>query len=74
MQRRLQNEGTSFQLTLDDVRAGLADHYLRQTPMTSAEIALLLGFKDPLIDVRHRSCVSRFWTFIHPFKRSPAGP
>ncbi|EHS52037.1 Helix-turn-helix, AraC domain-containing protein [Rhizobium sp. PDO1-076] len=46
LQRRLQEEGTSFQLTLDAVRSSLADHYLRKTMMSSAEIALLLGFED----------------------------
>ncbi len=41
LQRRLQQEGTSFQLTLDAVRASLAEHYLRRTMMSSGELALL---------------------------------
>ena len=46
LQRRLQEERTSFQQTLDAVRASLADHYLRKTMMSSAEIAQLPGFED----------------------------
>lgn len=62
LQRRLQEEGTSFQLTLDAVRTGLADHYLRKTAMTSAEIALLLGFEDANSFVR----AFRIWTGTTP--------
>jgi AraC-like DNA-binding protein len=62
LQRRLQEEGTSFQLTLDAVRAALADHYLRKTAMTSAEIALLLGFEDANSFVR----AFRTWTGTTP--------
>ncbi|MYM85713.1 helix-turn-helix domain-containing protein [Rugamonas sp. FT82W] len=46
LQRRLQEEGTSFQQTLDAVRESLAHHYLRNTEMSSAEISFLLGFED----------------------------
>lgn len=46
LQRRLQNEGTSFQQILDNVRKSLALHYLRNTNMPSAEISFLLGFED----------------------------
>ncbi|WP_226860717.1 helix-turn-helix domain-containing protein [Dickeya dianthicola] len=46
LQRRLQNEGTSFQHILDKVRESLALHYLRNTNMSSAEISFLLGFED----------------------------
>jgi AraC-like DNA-binding protein len=62
LQRRLQEEGTSFQLTLDTVRTALADHYLRKTAMTSAEIALLLGFEDANSFVRG----FRSWTGTTP--------
>ena len=47
LQRRLQDEGTSFQRTLDAVRTELAQHYLTRSSMTGAEIAFLLGFEDP---------------------------
>lgn len=46
LQRRLQNEGTSFQQVLDSVRESLAVHYLRNTNMSGAEISFLLGFED----------------------------
>lgn len=46
LQRRLQDEGTTFQQTLDTLRNSLAHHYLRNTAMSSAEISFLLGFED----------------------------
>lgn len=46
LQRRLQEEGTSFQQILDSLRESLAHHYLRTTEMSSAEISFLLGFED----------------------------
>ncbi len=62
LQRRLHEEGTSFQHTLDAVRSSLAEHYLRKTMMTSAEIALLLGFEDANSFVR----AFRGWTGTTP--------
>jgi AraC-like DNA-binding protein len=47
LQRRLQEEGTSFQILLDDTRRELAEQYLAQPQMTLLEIAYLLGFADP---------------------------
>lgn len=47
LQRRLQEEGTSFQSLLDDTRRELAEQYLTQPAMTLLEIAYLLGFADP---------------------------
>ncbi|MFJ2487474.1 AraC family transcriptional regulator [Pseudomonas sp. NPDC087639] len=47
LQRRLQEEGTSFQQLLDDTRRELAEQYLAQPSMTLLEIAYLLGFADP---------------------------
>lgn len=46
LQRRLKDEGTSFQQILDKVRQSLAHHYLRNTTMSGAEISFLLGFED----------------------------
>ncbi|WP_155623617.1 AraC family transcriptional regulator [Burkholderia territorii] len=46
-QRRLKDEGTSFQDTLDTVRESLARHYLTNSSMSGAEISFLLGFEDP---------------------------
>lgn len=62
LQRRLQEEGSSFQQTLDAVRSSLAEHYLRKTMMSSAEIALLLGFEDANSFVR----AFRVWTGTTP--------
>lgn len=47
LQRRLQEEGTSFQQLLDDTRRELAEQYLAQPNLTLLEIAYLLGFADP---------------------------
>ncbi|MBM3108902.1 AraC family transcriptional regulator [Pseudomonas sp. V1] len=47
LQRRLQDEGTSFQTLLDDTRRELAEQYLAQPNMTLLETAYLLGFADP---------------------------
>lgn len=47
LQRRLQEEGTSFQALLDVTRRELAEQYLAQPGMTLLEAAYLLGFADP---------------------------
>jgi AraC-like DNA-binding protein len=47
LQRRLQDEGTSFQRLLDDTRRELAEQYLAQPNLTLLEAAYLLGFADP---------------------------
>jgi AraC-like DNA-binding protein len=47
LQRRLQDDGTSFQRVLDTTREELARHYLGSTAMPGAEISFLLGFEDP---------------------------
>ena len=47
LQRRLQQEGLSFQTVLNRTRESLAEHYLKQPAMTSTEISFLLGFEDP---------------------------
>jgi len=52
LQRRLKDEGSSFQQTLDSVRAELAQHYLKHSSMTGSEISFLLGFEDPNSFVR----------------------
>lgn len=47
LQRRLNDEGTSFQQLLDDTRRTLAEQYLAQADLALLEIAYLLGFADP---------------------------
>lgn len=46
LQRRLQEESTSFQEILSQTRADLARHYLANTEIPNAQIAFLLGFRD----------------------------
>lgn len=46
LQRRLHEEGSSFQQTLDALRSSLAHHYLHNSPLSGKEISFLLGFKD----------------------------
>lgn len=47
LQRRLGDEGTSFQAVLGATREALARHYLSSTAMQGAEIGFLLGYDDP---------------------------
>lgn len=70
LQRRLEAEGTSYQLLLRQTREALARHYLRETALPVAEISFLLGFDEP--NSLHRAF--RLWTGITPdaFRRSGA--
>ncbi len=52
LQRRLAEEGTSFQAELGALRARLARDYLTGSRYSSAEIAYLLGYEDPNSFVR----------------------
>jgi len=47
LRRRLQEEDTSYQEILDDVRAELACRYLAKEKRGIDEVAFLLGFSDP---------------------------
>lgn len=47
LQRRLQDEGTSFQNELNGLREELARHYLTHSRHSNTEIAFLLGYDDP---------------------------
>ena len=47
LQRQLQDEGTTFNTVLDDVRQHLAIGYLRTGRRSIKEISYLLGYKDP---------------------------
>jgi AraC-like DNA-binding protein len=47
LRRRLQEEATSYQEILDDVRAELARHYLTKEKRGIDDVAFLLGFSDP---------------------------
>jgi AraC-like DNA-binding protein len=52
LQRRLQEEGSSLQQTLDALRNSLAHRYLYSSSLSSTEISFLLGFEDPKSFVR----------------------
>ncbi|MGC4087936.1 MAG: AraC family transcriptional regulator ligand-binding domain-containing protein [Polyangiaceae bacterium] len=47
LQRRLKDEGSTFQDVLNQTREELARHYLKNSRLTAAEISFLLGFDDP---------------------------
>ena len=47
LQRRLNEEHTSFKQILNETREQLAIHYLSNSSMTFAEISFLLGFEEP---------------------------
>jgi AraC-like DNA-binding protein len=62
-QRRLKDEGSSFQVVRDEVRRELAISYLeRRLPVT--EIAFLLGFSDPSAFCR----AFKRWTGVPPLE------
>lgn len=46
LQRRLAEEGTSFQQLLDDTRQGMAKNYLEDASISIAQMAGLLGYGD----------------------------
>ena len=47
LQRRLNEEGTTFLEILNATRMQLANHYLSNTALSNTEISFLLGFGDP---------------------------
>ena len=47
LQRKLADEGETFQNLLNSVRKQLAIHYLKKSQYPNSEIAFLLGFDDP---------------------------
>jgi len=47
LQRKLSDEGETFQNLLNNVRKRLAVHYLKKSQYPNTEIAFLLGFDDP---------------------------
>lgn len=62
LQRRLADEGSSYQQLLNDTRRQLAERYLRQGHLPAAEIALLLGYSEPSVFFR----AFRLWTGLTP--------
>ncbi|WP_095588909.1 helix-turn-helix domain-containing protein [Actibacterium ureilyticum] len=47
LQRRLKDEGTTFQAIMDDTRAALAITYLRDQKLSAEETSYLLAYQDP---------------------------
>jgi AraC-like DNA-binding protein len=46
MQRRLREEGLSFQDVLDDTRKDLAIRYLSKSALSNSEVAYMLAYQD----------------------------
>jgi AraC-like DNA-binding protein len=64
LQRRLQDEGVSFQTLRDETRRTLADRYLGEG-LSLAEISFLLGFSEPSAFFR----AFKRWTGLTPIER-----
>lgn len=47
LQRRLSEDGTTFQAVVNRTRADLARHYLTRTSLACSEISFLLGYENP---------------------------
>lgn len=62
LQRRLKQQGLSYQQLRDEIRLELAEDYLLNTNLSIAEIATLLGFAEPRSF--HRSF--KGWTGLSP--------
>jgi len=46
LQRQLKESGTKFQIVLDEVRRGVAEHYLLEKRLSMSEIAFLVGYQE----------------------------
>lgn len=62
LRRKLQAEGTSFQLIKDDLRREYAMNLLRQPDTTLSDIASQLGFKDATVFIK----AFKQWTGMTP--------
>jgi len=63
LQRRLKDEGTSFQALRDETRQTLADRYFEQG-LSIAEVSFLLGFSEPSAFFR----AFKRWTGLTPIE------
>ena len=70
LQRKLRDEGLSFNTLLGNVRKEIAVYHLKRDMLTITQISYLLGFSEP--SVFHRSF--KKWTGVTPadFRRRPA--
>ncbi len=62
LQRKLREEGTSYQELLEETQRTLAEFYLRKPEMAIGEVSYLLGFSQP--STFHRAF--RRWTGLTP--------
>lgn len=62
LQRRLAEEGGSYQQLLTDTRRQLAERYLDESELPATEIAILLGYSEPSVFFR----AFRQWTGLTP--------
>lgn len=62
LQRRLAEEGSSYQQLLTDTRRQLAERHLRDGRLAATDIALLLGYSEPSVFFR----AFRQWTGLTP--------
>jgi AraC-like DNA-binding protein len=46
LQRKLQNEGTTFGTLLDEIRQEIAEHYIHDSNVSLTEIAFILGYSE----------------------------
>ncbi|WP_313462863.1 helix-turn-helix domain-containing protein, partial [Pseudomonas nitroreducens] len=62
LQRRLAEEGSSYQQLLADTRRQLAERYLGEGNLPATDIAALLGYSEPSVFFR----AFRHWTGLTP--------
>lgn len=62
LQRKLSQEGSSYQTILHNVREELAHYYLKETSLPIAEVSFLLGFQESNSFIRAYSA----WTGMSP--------
>ena len=71
LQRRLREEGTSFEAIKDDVRRDAAARYLTETGIPLARVAALLGYSES--SVLNRSCQRWFGQSPRQIREKAAG-
>ena len=64
LERRLADRKTTFSALLDEIRSGLAKHYLTDTDLRLEQIAYLTGYSEPAALVR----AFRRWTRTTPMQ------
>jgi AraC-like DNA-binding protein len=70
LQRRLKEEGTTFEEIKDEVRRDMAERYLSQTEMPLAQVTALLDYSEQ--SALGRSCRRWFHTTPRDFRNQLA--